>query len=243
MFGGDTTPFCEACSQMPLCRLCDATCSAAYYVDEIGPRCSYCCTCRNCGERGPDVVERKCPGCAAAPVMTLEEGLALYPAAYEFIRDVMELRVERMPRLLVSLEMPDVKVREYPEGLKEGRTIGGYHGGGEIWVRSGRQEHVCLLILVHELAHAWQSENCPYQSDGLTEGFARWLEYKCAHYLNYAVYAERIRNDLCPVYGGGLRKCLMWEGAVGSSQLLEAIRMHRDFPDWILRGWHRQMAA
>jgi len=203
LFAEDSGPCCAACSQKTFCRLCQRDCSAAYYLDEFGPRCSYCCTCKNCGERGADVVDFKCPGCASAPVMTLEEGLALYPAAYEFIRDVMDLTIERIPRLLVSLEMPDVQVREYPEGLRKGHTAVGYCGYDHIWVRGGRHEHFCLLTLVHELAHAWQAENCPYQSDALTEGFARWLQYKCALHLNYPVCAEQFREDLCPVYGGG----------------------------------------
>lgn len=242
-FEAEPSQYCAGCSQKIFCHQCDLECAAAYYVDTKGPRCKQCCTCQGCGEKGPDVVDFKCPGCAGGPVMTLEEGLALYPAAYEFLREVMELTIQRIPRLLVSVEMPDVKVRQYPDGLKEGRITIGLHGGGRIWVRGGYPEHTHLFILVHELAHAWQAENCPHQSDGLTEGFAQWLEYKCAVHLNYPEYASRIRHDACPVYGGGLRKALIWEEAVGWRQLLDDIRLSRDFPDWILRGWCRSLAA
>ena len=115
--------------------------------------------------------------------------------------------------------------------------IGLYSSAGWIWVQSGEPEHIAVLFLVHELAHAWQRENCPGQSDKLTEGFAVWLEYQCALDLNYSEYADLLERRQCPVYGGGLRACWHWEEMVGTQQMLIDICECTDFPPWL---WGRQ---
>lgn len=249
--GGFTHSYCYQCAEpASLCRGCKGP-----NFDDDPDYCGLCLgefmeadlasrllesdsrtepSCFRCGARGDDIEDGVCPGCRSTQLVDLSDGLALYPAAYEFLEDVMNLELNEIPELSVSLEMPEVHIRQYP-GARSGGAAALYSSEGAIWIQSGRPEHISVCILVHELGHAWQNENCPRQSDRLTEGFASWLEYKCSQNLNYPEYGELLRSSPCPVYGGGLRMCLLWEQEVGTRQFLSDIRSASDFPDWLSR--------
>jgi len=236
--------YCADCPPRVFCGICQKDCSDRFFRhEELGERCPACCTCKECEAVGQDVVEGKCSGCRCGPVKDLHDGLALFPAAYEFLRDVMELTIVKMPELRVSLEAPDCQVRQYPGGLYSGNWVGICCSSGWIWLKSGLSEPVSVFVLVHELTHTWQNENCVLHPGELREGLAVWIEYKCALYLNYPEFAQSIRTNRCPIYGGGLRTCLLWEEAVGWRQLLQDVRLAHDFPDWLKRGWFRGQAA
>lgn len=239
---GKSLDYCDRClATLRFCHRCGGECSKRFFQDGADVSCPSCCRCWSCGAEGLDIVEYCCPGCQRRP-RDLREALELYPAAYEFLHQVMGLELHEIPRLQASVEQPEVEVRSYPKALKAGGgAVGMYNSSGWIWVKCGRSEQHSLCTLVHELGHAWQNENCPFrwQADDLIEGFARWLQYNCALYLNYPELADEYRTYECPVYGGGLRLMLAWEEAVGQRQMLEELRLAIDFPDWIRRGWFR----
>lgn len=210
-------------------------CKEGYLLYDHGPHCLDCRHCAGCWAQG-DLQDGYCQACGTTRVTTLEEGLTLYPAAYEFLEQVMGLSLRKIPDLRISWELPDVSPRQYGKA-KPSSPAGLCSSAGWIWAKAGQAEHLSVLILVHELAHAWQFENCPASlSDVLTEGFARWLEYHCALNLNYPEYAHAIANYSCPVYGEGLRACLAWEEAVGTETFLQQVRCSRDLPLWLKAG-------
>jgi len=238
IFEDDAEEYCSFCLQRcQFCVDCGQVCTGIYYAYEHGVHCSACRHCQSCWAQG-DLQNGLCEACRTTQMNTLEEGLELYPAAYEFLHEVMGLSLRRIPDLRVSLEKPNVRLRRYAKA-KPAQTAGLCSTEGWIWARSGRAEHVSVLILVHELGHAWQFENCPFWlSDVLNEGFACWLEYKCALNLNYPEYAQALRDRDCPVYGGGLRACLAWEEAVGTEEFLLQVRYCWDLPLWLkARRW------
>ena len=72
-----------------------------------------------------------------------------------------------------------------------------------------------LQVAAHELAHAWQGENCPVLDDTLIhEGFAEWVSYQVLGEYAYA-QAQEIMRARSDIYGQGLRRLLDIEASQG----------------------------
>ncbi|MBS2037707.1 hypothetical protein JST97_22175 [bacterium] len=223
--------YCPRCIlERKFCLHCQRDCSEHYIIVPEGIFCPSCCPCDTCRAIGVELLEGRCRFCWASQVSTLQEGLDLYPAAYEFLHEVMGLSLTRVPELKLTLEQPEVRVRQYSRALPGGGPGGLHSSEGWIWVKGDYPDHLCVLVLVHELAHAWQHENCPPLSDELTEGFAVWMQYQCALHLDYPELAQVMVDNPCPVYGGGLRACLAWEKAHGTARFLSELLSSRDIP-------------
>ena len=245
VFSGDSD-YCVDCPPRVWCSVCRNDCSERYFPDgESIARCVACCTCQGCGAIGQDVLEGKCTGCRGGVLENLQDALTLYPTAYEFLREIIGLTILNIPELRVSREPPEVQARRYPGGHYEGFIPAGICcSSGWIWLKSHMAEHISLFILVHELTHAWQNENVLAGQPGeVREGLAVWLEYKCAVHLNYPEFAQQIKNNRCPIYGGGLRTFLIWEEAVGWRQILQDVCIAHDFPQWLKLGWYRSQIS
>ncbi|MBM3465619.1 MAG: hypothetical protein FJX76_26310 [Armatimonadetes bacterium] len=100
-----------------------------------------------------------------------------------------------------------------------------------IWIVSGLSEEETIGVLAHELTHAWQSTEAPLQDRKLTEGFARWAEYKVFMAIGASGEAQTLRRSPDPDYGGGLRYLLDLEQRRGAAAVVEFARTQTRIPD------------
>jgi hypothetical protein len=101
-----------------------------------------------------------------------------------------------------------------------------------MWAVQGYPAWFTAVVLAHEHAHAWQDENCPEQSQDVLEGFASWVEWRVAHSLGKATFADNMVGLDCPIYGRGLRRCLELEQQLGPVALVEKMKNLQTFSLW-----------
>jgi len=90
-----------------------------------------------------------------------------------------------------------------------------------IKILMGLSRPLSIETVAHELAHAWQAENCPHlPSDEYVEGFAQWIAGKVLRGFGYYELLDRLdyRDD---VYGRGYRKILEIEREKGFSGVFQ----------------------
>ena len=95
-----------------------------------------------------------------------------------------------------------------------------------IHVESGLPQILMIQVLAHELAHAWQGENCPLLRDPLfREGFAEWVAYRVLLALG-AVKKAALMLQRTDLYGQGLRAALALEQQGGPAAVYGACQGH-----------------
>lgn len=137
------------------------------------------------------------------------------------------LRLTRQVEMhLVEAEVMDKMISQSPyKGAQVGLYTGVKSGKHQVYVMKGWGRDQCAGIVAHELTHAWQQENAPYDQDlVLKEGFAMWVEYKYFDVTGAFAYAQRIRETADPVYGVGFFAVIETEDAVGANQVAEVMR-------------------
>jgi hypothetical protein len=104
---------------------------------------------------------------------------------------------------------------------------GMFHRQGDeykIYVLYGLRKHDLIGVLVHEITHAWQSENC---SDDMNlmdrEGFAQWTAYHALIYNGHRKVAESLLLGDSD-YSNGLKKMLSIEKRGGREAVFKYIR-------------------
>lgn len=117
-----------------------------------------------------------------------------------------------------------------PNGVRLNGRCEVIDGETRVMVREGLPEPVFYSVLIHELVHVWQSENCPEQSLELAEGVATWVEWKALKELDSKVLLETFEEQLYGVYLEGFKACLKAERKLGEVGFLEAARSWTDFP-------------
>lgn len=107
------------------------------------------------------------------------------------------------------------------------QTLGIYTRRGMrrgIYLQTGLPQALFLQVAAHELAHAWQGENCPVLRDPiLREGFAEWVAFHVLGRYGYVESQDRMlaRQD---IYGEGLRWALKVEAGQGAQAVITACR-------------------
>jgi hypothetical protein len=107
----------------------------------------------------------------------------------------------------------------------------GYYGNGRISISSQLSRREAVIVLAHEMGHAWQSENNhKYQKVDLflAEGFAEWVAYQALRCYGDGASAYKIRSSQDAVYGDGLRYFLDLENRGGSTLVFEIARSWLD---------------
>lgn len=106
------------------------------------------------------------------------------------------------------------------------RTLGIFRREGEdfrIYVEGHLPRVMTTAVLTHEMAHAWQAENCPQdQSPMVKEGFAEWVAYCAVKELGERRYLERMK-ERTDIYGRGLHRMLELESRLGARGLLRRV--------------------
>jgi hypothetical protein len=93
-----------------------------------------------------------------------------------------------------------------------------------IYVLYGLREKDLIEVIAHEMAHAWQAENCrddmPLEDQ---EGFSQWIGYKTLSGFGYEDFA-RLMTQGDTIYAKGLSKMLKMEQTGGKGAVLEFIK-------------------
>ena len=99
-----------------------------------------------------------------------------------------------------------------------------------IHIEEGLPEPLFMATLAHEATHAWQEENCPQQSDELSEGLATWIEFKTLQNLDIVAPEEWFQATLQGPYLSGFLKCCQLEAQQGELGLIQSVKHWVDFP-------------
>jgi hypothetical protein len=104
-----------------------------------------------------------------------------------------------------------------------------------IFIERGDQREIVLLCglpipmiyetAAHELAHAWQAENCPPgQSLELREGFAQWVAAKILEIKGFTISLEKLQSRMDSPYGTGYHRMARIETPRGRSEVISYVR-------------------
>lgn len=127
----------------------------------------------------------------------------------------------------IAYSLQNVKFLEEKSKGIHGDLNGLFYRKGDnfnIYVLYGLRKKDLVGVLAHEMAHAWESENC---KDDLSledlEGFAHWVAYHALSSLGYERHARNLSlgNN---IYAEGLRKMLEREAKGGSRAVFDYIR-------------------
>ena len=167
--------------------------------------------CWACGAaEGPATVRDGrafCPRCASTLVESRVEAESLYRHLLDTARRRLGLVIRDAPRLVLA---PEVALRRRA-GVRAADGISGLYvrGGHErpsIHVLSPLPRARLTSVLAHEIAHAWQAENCPdEQGRRLREGFAEWVAWRLLEGREACAGERRVIEARTDVYGQGFR--------------------------------------
>jgi len=148
-----------------------------------------------------------CKDCLPKGYYKLEDVLPFKETVLKFMEENLGMKVKhRVKYLLVGRDR-----------LKEENKHGSEDQSG-LFVRKNHDFKVLILyglrqgeifqVLPHEIAHAWQAENCGFDLELIDlEGFAEWVSYKFLDHVKFE-YKQEVMLKREDVYGKGLRKML-----------------------------------
>lgn len=93
-----------------------------------------------------------------------------------------------------------------------------------------------LMVLAHELGHAWQFSSRPDVEEieaFLAEGFAEWVSFHLVRRAGLTEFAYRIRHNKDPLYGAAFRWFWQLEEQHGVGAVLSVML------NWVDRQGHR----
>ncbi len=156
-----------------------------------------------------------------------EDGAALFART----RDLVARLGVTVPRDILLKVRPREEVQvHYLSGGGRTISVGGYYQPFDpetIWIVAGQSPSATMASMAHELAHAWQSTNSPLQDRTITEGFARWVEYRLLLRVGEEGRALALAGSPDPDYGAGLRLFLDLDRQGGPTAVLKAARTAR----------------
>lgn len=155
--------------------------------------------------------------------------------------DIAELQLAYLNRLLLAefrghiQESPVSTVRLAPAHrmVLKGEAAQGYFHKGEIVLNDTLKRDQALMVLAHELGHAWHFTIQPDPdaiSDFLVEGFAEWVSYHLMRRAGLTEFCYRLKNNPDPLYGTAFRWYLELEKTYGMQAVLDIMQfwLHED---------------
>lgn len=213
-------PYCETClQQRPPCDVCGAPLSNQQWQLSDG--------------------RRICASCYSTAIYAPTAATALYEEVQNLVDQMLGLRlniptglalVDRNQLAEIIRRQEAASSRTLPGASQSPRTpldplqtLGIYARRGlrrGIYLQTGLPRLLFLQVTAHELAHAWQGENCPLLEDPVRhEGQAEWVAYRVLGHYGYLRSQERMRARQ-DIYGQGLRWALKLEAEQGASAVL-----------------------
>jgi hypothetical protein len=240
-----STQVCHACTpNLKHCAACNNPITDVYFAYEFseGLYCQDChknrAKCHVCGVpvgrqywKYPDgrAVCLKCNERAIIDVNKIEEITYEVQKLLESqlgmnINDPFDLHIQALNNN-TFLKAKNVKIGTTQGNVLHGKELGLYrrHGSqSEIFLLYGIPIELVYETAAHELAHAWQAENCNLsQSLETKEGFAQWVAAQVLKLkgFNRALIKLESRND--HPYGTGYKKFKAVEQNLGKHLVLE----------------------
>ena len=156
-------------------------------------------------------------------------------------QDMAVLQLGYLNRLLM-LEFDDylyrspattVKLAPASQMVLGGESTQGYFDNGEIVLNDTLTRDQALMVLAHELGHAWQyvaQHDTDAVSEFLAEGFAEWVSYHLMKRAGLTEYCHRIKINKDPIYGDAFRWYLQIETEYGPDAVVKIMRtwLHQD---------------
>jgi len=225
---------CNTCiRERPRCHVCGQIIAGRYsvYTGFKGKYCLDCVhntpTCISCMcPCGPDPVvlpngNKLCRDCAASAIITKHQ---LEPIVKE-VAGYLDRNL--MIRINTPIDFMMVDVVDYMNASDQYRESGRFirfNNDFTIKILAGLSRALCIETVAHELAHAWQAENCPFlPSDELVEGFAQWVAGKTLEGFGYNELTKRLdsRED---VYGRGYKLLVKMEETRGFAGVFRKLK-------------------
>lgn len=162
---------------------------------------------------------------ASAEVVQGDEDGAVW---FQRTREIVAKLGLTVPRdILLKVRPRDEVQVQYISGGGLSINVGGYYQAYNpetIWIVSGQSPNMTMASMAHELTHAWQSTEAPLQDRTVSEGFARWVEYKLLVAVGEQRRADALAASADPDYGEGLRLFLEVERRGGVEAVMKAAR-------------------
>lgn len=156
-------------------------------------------------------------------------------------QDIADLQLNYLNRLLMAefddylYRSPATTVRLAPahEMRVGGEATQGYFDNSEIVLNDTLTRDQALMVLAHELGHAWEYVAQPDPdaiSDFLAEGFAEWVSYHLMKRAGLTEYCYRLKNNPDPLYGAACRWYIAIEEQYGTDAVVKIMRtwLHQD---------------
>jgi hypothetical protein len=218
------------------CHICGTALLTEYAFFEGDRSIKYCpdCVeryqpCADCGApSGPhatvlDDGRHLCPDCRSIALFDHRMVTPVKEQVFSFLESVMDMRITHS----IAYSMQDVKFLKRKSKGIHGDLNGLFYRKGDdyhIYVLYGLRKKDLVGVLAHEMAHAWQSENCrtDIPLDDL-EGFAQWVAYHALSNLGYREHARTLVQGN-NIYAEGLRRMLEIEARGGSEAVFDYIK-------------------
>lgn len=166
---------------------------------------------------------RHCGECQSTAVETIADARSLFSTALlelhrhlgiDLRSAVIELKLADRARMSKLADYRAPLVKGFTVAERKDVKIGGreYQGPWKltIWVLESLPKEAVIGVMVHELFHVWQVQNCPVQSPPLREGSANYAQWRVLKKRRQMLWAALIELDPDPVYGGGFRRFQKW---------------------------------
>lgn len=186
----------------------------------------------------------QCGRCQQTAVEELAEARSLFSMAVLELHRKLGIDLRTIP---VELKLADRQtmsrlaenhatiVKGFMVAGRKDVKIGGkvYQGPWKftIWVLRSLPKEAALGVMVHELFHVWQVQNCPVQSAVLREGSANYAQWLVLCQRRQWLWASLIEMDPDPTYGEGFRRFRKWLGSEDQwTAALAKLRKMKDLP-------------
>ncbi len=156
-------------------------------------------------------------------------------------QSIADIQLGYLNRLMMAefndylYKSPATTVRVAPayEMVLEGEATQGYFDNGAIVLNNTLTRDQALMVLAHELGHAWQyvaQDNPDEVSSFLAEGFSEWVSYHLMKRAGLTEYCHQAKINPDPIYGGGFRWLLNIEEQYGPDAVVKIMRtwLHQD---------------
>jgi len=232
-----TAGLCEQCSaRAQRCRSCGTALLRDYTYFEGNEALKYCAdcvrkypACADCGApSGADKTKLDdnrvlCPECMKSALFQPRQVTPIKSVVIDYLQNNLGMSVKH--RIAYSMEGRNF-LEKKSNGIHGDLNGLFYRKGDEynIYVLYGLRRKDLILVLAHEISHAWQAENTRGKPDlEDLEGFAQWVAYQALRYFDYDAFAATLTGGNT-VYAGGLNKMLDLEKAGGARAVFEYIR-------------------
>lgn len=164
-----------------------------------------------------------CRSCDGHAVADLDGYESVYRRLVLRAQRLLDLELEEIPELVVesSESLGDRSMLDLAPQAVCGLYARDGFGRATIHVLSHLPETRVTAVLAHELAHAWQAENCPdEQGVRIREGFAEWVAWRLLDGLDGCQREREVIASRTDEYGVGFRLFTELEARAGTSRAI-----------------------